>query len=453
MKETIANLTRLPKKLVDVIKGYLKGSRYINTSQSAPIKITSSRSHGMVMAVKKVFTQLGFEALLASRSSRQRKLICAMVCARIIKPNSKTASLRWWQDTTIPKIMGVEDVEPSELFEALDWLDKNQTKIEKRLAKKHLKSQDAILYDLSSSYVEGQHCHLAQYGYSRDKRSDKKQINYGLLCDSSGRPVSITVYEGNVSDSKTLIFEITKIEKDFGLSEIIIVGDRGMIVKTHLEALKSLNIQWVTALRSNSIKKLIKDKTIQPSPELTLCEISHKEYPQERLIVCRNPDIAKKRKTVRESLVTKTEQELKTIQDRVKSGALYGKAKIGVKFGSILKIGVGKHFNYTIEDNNVTFSRNHKSIDLESASDGIYIVRTSLSSQAISSQDCVNTYKSLAKVERAFRCLKTSSLHIRPIYHRLNHRVKAHMFLCMLAYYVEWHLRKVWTPLLLVNVG
>ena len=449
MKETLANLSHLPDELISVIRGYLSGKKYIHTAEKTPLKISAARSHGMVMAVKKAFEQLGFETMLASRTSRQRNIICAMVCVRIMKPHSKTASLRWWQNTTIPNMMGARKVEPKELFEAMDWLYKNQGKIEKRLAKKHLTSKSVALYDLSSSYMEGDHCELAQYGYSRDKGSDKKQINYGLLCDALGRPISMTVYEGNISDSKTLIPQITKIKEDFSLSEVIIVGDRGMIVKAQFEALKSLNIPWITALRSASIKKLIRQKAFIPSPELTLCEISHEDFPMERLIVCRNPEVASKRRKTRLALLQKTQELLAGVQERVERGTLTGKAEIGIEFGSALKkCGMKKHFRYSIDDDAVTFSRNSESIDFEASTDGIYIVRTSLQSERASSQTCVDTYKSLAKVERAFRCLKTGSLHVRPIYHRLDHRLRSHMFLCMLAYYVEWHLREAWAPLL-----
>ncbi|MCP4874326.1 MAG: IS1634 family transposase [Gammaproteobacteria bacterium] len=579
---TLANLTQLPTEAIALLKRYLAGERFISATEA--FGTVRSWHHGHVQAVREAMTRVGFDRLIGTRRCRERDLVIAMVAARILEPESKLATTRWWPITTLPRMLGVETADEQELYAAMDWLLERQDRIEKKLAARHLEEGGLVLYDLSSSYMEGQCCSLAMRGHNRDGKKGKLQVNYGLLTDDQGCPVSVSVFEGNTCDGKTLLPQVERVQQQFGIQHLAIVGDRGMISQTQIDQLKEIpKIDWISALRSSSIKKLVDAQAVQPDlfDTCNLFALTHPDYPGERLIACRNPVLAERRANKRQALLEATTRTLKEVQAIVERGKLKGEEKIGQRVKKILgstgvgeyfaltiddgrfefrlldpgaaadtlldafgkrldrlrtriergtlrgrkaietrltriskqhklqsqvsfevredgfdfrfcdpeearqaaiagfcealqqvrvlveqgryggrdKIGlrlgkiidkykVGKHFVLAIRDDGFAFSIDEPRVAAEAALDGIYIVRTSLEEERLSAEDTVRSYKRLSQVERAFRSIKTMDLKVRPIYHYLEPRVRAHLFLCMLAYYVEWYMREAWRPLL-----
>jgi len=455
--ETLANLSHLPDRTIEVIRSSLRGEELVATTDFVtPVR---TLPHGHVAAVVGTLRNCGLESALASRPSRERSLVVAMIAARLISPGSKLATSRELHfetnSSTLGEFLGVESVSESELYAALDWLLSRQNRIEAKLAKKHLSEGSLVLYDVSGSYYTGSHCPIAKFGYSRDKRSDLPQITYGLLCDRRGCPVGVEVFEGNVGDPSTLKVQIEKVRQRFGIQQVVFVSDRGLITQARIrEELAPIEgLEWITALRAPAIKKLASEGNIQLTlfDQRDLAELTSEDFPGERLVACRNPLLADERARKREALLTATEKKLEKIAEatRREKRRLRGAGKIGVRVGKVVaRSKVTKHFLIEITDEGFSYRRNEEKIAAEAALDGIYILRTSLSADEMPAEETVRTYKSLSKVERAFRCLKTTDLHIRPIYHRLEDRVRAHVFLCVLAYYVEWHMRRALAPIL-----
>ncbi len=452
-KRTLANLSSLSPAQIDAIRAALRGETLQPVAQR--FEITASRSHGHVHAVALTLQRLGFASLIGSQPCRERELVLAMVAARIVAPHTKLATTRWWHTTTLAEDFGVADADEDDLYAAMDWLLERQDRIQKKLASRHLSAGALVLYDLSSSYFEGSCCPLAKLGYSRDGRKGMLQVNYGLLTDARGCPLAVSVHEGNVADSLTLLPEVKRLREDFGVEQLVMVGDRGMIShKAIAEMRQSEGIGWITALKSVSIRALVEQGHLQLGlfDERNLLELSSPDYPGERLVACRNPELAKLRTHKREELLVATEANLQKIKARVDAGKLAGKDEIGLRVGKVInQYKMAKHFELTIGDNAFTFARRRDAIAAEAALDGIYIIRTSVSAAQMDSADCVRNYKSLANVERAFRSLKTIDLKVRPIHHRTADRVRAHIFLCMLAYYVEWHMREAWRELMFAD--
>ena len=445
-KKTLANLSSLSDETLALVRGSLAGKQYVEASDA--FEILRSRKHGPVAAIAAAFDRLGMIELIGSEPCRERDLVCAMIAARIIRPHSKLATTRWWKDTTLGEMFGVDDAEVDELYAAMDWLGKRQNRIQGKLARRHFRDGGLVLFDLTSSYFEGTTCPLGRRGHNRDGKKGKLQVNFGLLCDVGGCPVSVSVYAGNIGDPKTLLPEVARLQKRFGLQRVAIVGDRGMIAQTRITELKKLDgVDWITALKSATIQKLIRTSSLDVArfDEVNLFEVLHPDYPGERLVACRNPRLAARRAHTRESLLKATEADLAVIRKSVDGGTLRGRAEIGVRVGqAINRFRMKKHMNYEIGDTSFAFSRNAENIAREAALDGIYVIRTSLPEQDMAADDCVSSYKALTRVERAFRTMKTVNLHVRPIYHRIAQRVRTHIFLCTLAYYVEWHIREVW---------
>lgn len=451
--ETLGNLSHLPEPLIEVIRRSLRGEQFVALADR--FEITASHAHGHVQAVMAAMERLGFAGLLASKASRQRSLVLAMVAARILAPQTKLATTRWWHTTTLAEELGVSDADEDELYAAMDWLLERQAHIENKLAARHLKAEGLVLYDLSSSYLEGSTCPLAKLGYNRDGKKGKLQVNYGLLTDARGCPVAVSVYEGNTADPQTLMPEIDRLRSDFGVEHLVMVGDRGMVSNKAIEQLREQQgVAWITALKSASIRTLLEQGHLQLDlfDERNLFELTHPDYPQERLVACRNPELAKLRAHKREDMLQATERNLKKVQSAVAAGRLKGQDGIGVRVGKVVnQYKMAKHFELDIKERSFTFRRKEDSIRAEAALDGLYIIRTSVPTDQMDSAECVRRYKSLARIERAFRSLKTVDLKVRPIHHRLADRVRAHIFLCMLAYYVEWHLREAWRELMFAD--
>lgn len=581
-KETLANLTPLGDEVVGVIRRALRGEKLVSVDEVFKVVEDGSPRHGDVEAVLLTMKRLGFEGLIASRGCPERTLIVALVVARILEPGSKLATSRWWHSTTLPAMLGLGDADEDDIYAAMDWLYKRQDKIEKKLAARHLDNDALALYDLSSSYFEGVTCPLAKRGHSRDGKKDRLQVNYGLLTNAGGIPVAVSVFDGNTGDPKTLLPQVEKMRRGFGLQRFVVVGDRGMITQKQIDVLKDVDgIDWITALRGDTIAKLVKDEAIQPSlfDECNLFEISHLDYPGERLVACRNPALAARRARKRQALLEATVEELEkvrrmTAQDRligkaaigahmakiltsrkvgqhirvdvrddgfdfsidqekvtaaatcglvkelekvrrriergrlsgkvaigervhraldarqigrhvtaairadgfdfsidqeqvvaaatralvkqldqvrrrIGRGRLHGKDNIGVRVGRVLnKYKVGKHFVHDIRDDGFDFSIDREKVAAEAALDGIYVIRTSVAKERLDSAETVRSYKLLTQVERAFRCFKAIALKLRPIFHNLEIRVRTHIFICMLAYYLEWHMIEAWRPLL-----
>jgi transposase len=378
-----------------------------------------------------------------------------MVAARIIAPHTKLATTRWWHTTTLAEEFEVADADEDDLYAAMDWLLERQGAIEKKLAARHLGEGSLVLYDLSSSYFEGITCPLAKFGHNRDGKKGKLQVNYGLLTERRGCPVAVSVHEGNTNDPKTLMPQVDKVKKDFGIQTLVLAGDRGMISQKAIDELKEQDgIAWITALKTGQIRALVEGGQLQLGlfDEKNLFELSHPDFPSERLIACRNPELAKLRSHKRQSLLEATEKELEKVKGMVERRRLSGRDEIGVRVGKVVnKYKVAKHFALDIEEHRFAFHRLEDSISSEAALDGIYVIRTSVAKKQMTAADCVRNYKSLAEVERAFRSMKTIDLKIRPIHHHLADRVRSHIFLCMLAYYVEWHMREAWRPLLFAD--
>ena len=587
---TLSNLSRLPQSLIDLIRRSLKGEKFISIDES--FEEVNSWHHGHVDAVRRAMKRLSFDRLISPRRCRQRDVAVAMVVGRILEPdnehNSKLANTRWWKITTLPSILDLDCVDEEGLYEAMDWLLARQETIEKRLAERHLAAGGLVLYDLTSSYFEGITCPLATLGLNRDGKKGKLQVNYGLLTDERGCPIAVSVFPGNTLDHQTLICQTQKVRDRFGIQTMVLVGDRGMITQKLIDTeLRGLpGVDWITALRSGAIQKLVNDGQIQLGlfDEINLCEITADEYPGERLIVCRNPDLAEQRSEKRQALLDATCQKLTEVRSIIEGGKLRGKdniarrlnnivkkykmakqfaftvrddgfdvrlddkqaasgvaldaafrelrsvrsslargklhgasqiqecvdkviikynlvehavvtidqddfdiqiedesragaaalesvlqaiegvrslvvcgkyggkAQIGVRVGKVVdKYKVAKHFVLSIQDDRFDFHIDSNKVADEARLDGIYVIRTSLLAERLSSADTVRSYKSLSRIERAFRSIKTVDLKVRPIRHRLEKRVRAHIFLCMLAYYVEWHMREAWSPLLFVD--
>lgn len=538
-KRTLANLSKLPMDQVESIRRILKGEQLVAIDEVFEIVPDGSRSHGHVEAVWRTMKRLDFDRLVSSRPSRERDLVVALVVARILEPQSKLATSRWWHATTLPETFGVGDATEDDLYRAMDWVLERQERMEQKLAARHLDNDGLALYDLSSSYFEGTSCPLARFGFNRDGKKGKLQVNYGLLTNRDGIPVSVSVFEGNTADPKTLLPQVRKVQKKFGIERFTLVGDRGMMTQTQIDALREIDgLDWITALRSEGIDKLVHDGAIQMGlfDERNLFELTHPDFPNERLVACRNPELALRRAQKRQDLLEATRKELEKVrqmverdrlegQDAIRTrvqkvlkkykvgqyykldiredsfdfeidgsamaadlarsgnpelanrrrdrwtrhtekidkelehlrqqigkGSLHGKDNIGVRVGKVLnKYKVGKHFTLDIGDNRFEFQIDEKKVAAEAALDGIYVIRTSLSPQRMSADDTVRSYKLLTEVERAFRSFKTIDLKVRPIRHHLENRVRAHIFLCMLAYYVQWHMIEAWRPLLFAD--
>ena len=540
-KRTVGNISKLPMDQVNAIRRVLKGEQLVSTDELFEIVQDGSPEHGNVEAVLTAMKKLGFARLLCSRPSRQRDLVVAMVAARILDPQSKIATARSWSNTTLADLLGIGDADEDELYEAMDWLFGRQDHIEKKLAARHMDSGALALYDLTSSYFEGVTCPLAALGHNRDGKKGKLQVNYGLLANEQGIPVAVSVFEGNSGDPKTLLPQVDKMRESFGIAKFVMVGDRGMITQKQVDALREIeDVDWLTAMRPGAICKLVEDGSIQMElfDERNLFELEHPDWPGERLVACRNLELAARRKAKREALLQATTGELDKVrlmvgrgrihgkavmsqrvekilqqykigkhytvlirddgfdyafdQDalaaelahnsgedevavakrrerynkhiesidgkldklckRIEHGRLHGKDAIGVRVGRVInKYKVAKHFVLRIEDNSFDFEINQDRVDAEAALDGIYVVRTSVAKETMDTEHAVRSYKQLANVERAFRCLKSVDLMVRPIWHRLEDRVRAHIFLCVLAYYVQWHMIEAWRPLLFAD--
>jgi Transposase DDE domain len=447
---TLANLSSLPQAAVDAVAGILSGANIGNLDQA--LAIERSLPHGHVVAVLGTLRRLGLERMLDRTPSRQRDLCVGMVVARVLGLGTKLATTRSWTESTLAATLGVEDATVDELYGAMDWFVKRQPSIEKQLAKQHLTNGVLVLYDLSSSYMEGRHCALAKRGYSRDGKRGTLQIEYGVVTDCEGRPIAVEVFAGNTSDPATVATQVKKIKERFGLTDVVFVGDRGMLTSARIDALKKVGgIQWVSSLRSPQIRALMEAGAIQMSlfDERSLVAITHPDYPGERLMVCRNPRLAEERARKREDLLCATEAKLAPIVASVEAERLEGKAKIGLKVGAVInKHKMAKHFDLEITDTRLVVTRKQDEITTEAALDGLYVIRTSVDAERLTDNDVVRTYKRLAQVERVFRGFKSSDIEVRPVHHRADDRVRAHVLLCMLAYYVQWHLERAWAPLL-----
>ena len=449
-KRTLANLSALPMEQVEAIRRVLRGEQLVAVPDL--FEVVESFHHGHVQAVLATLKQLEFERLIASRRCRERDLVVAMVAARVLAPHSKLATTRWWHTTTLPERLGVVEASEDDLYEALDWLLARQSAIEQKLAARHLQQGGLVLYDLTSSYFEGKTCPLAALGYNRDRKKGKLQVNYGLLTDARGCPVSVSVFRGNTSDPKTLLPEVSKVRAEFGIHSLVLVGDRGMISQKQIDQLQDLEgMDWITALRSEAIRELVEGGTIQLGlfDERNLFEFTHPDFPHERLMACRNPDLARLRAHKRRELLAATQKELERVRGMVARGRLRGQDAIGVCVGRVVnRYKVAKHFQLGIHERAFAFAIDEAQVAREAALDGIYVIRTSLPAERLTAADSVRAYKDLSKVERALRSFKTVDLHVRPIHHRLADRVRAHIFLAMLAYYVHWHMVEAWRPLL-----
>jgi len=457
-KRTLANLSKLPKDIIDQLRLLLQGGQAVENFEAA-LEVVRSLPHGHVAAVLGTVIKTGLDQIISQEKSRELSLILAMIIARVLDPQSKLATARRIDPetaaTSLGEVLGLGRVTEDDLYFAMDWLGEQQERIENVLAAKHLKGGLLVLYDITSTYFEGRTCPLAKLGYSRDGKRDKLQIVVGLLCAPDGCPVAVEVFEGNWADARTLPSQITKIRERFGIERVVLVGDRGMITKARIrQDLRDKDgLDWITALRAPQIRKLVESDHLQLTLFDThdMAEITHPDYPDERLIVCRNPVLANQRALTREDLLQATEEKLDKIVLATSRAArrLKGKDKIALRVGKVInKFKVAKHFEISITDESFSYQRKGASIAKEAALDGIYVIRTSIPRELLDTNAAVGAYKSLSDVERAFRTLKSIDLKIRPIFHRLVERVKAHVFLCMLAYYVEWHMREALAPIL-----
>src|SRR3954469_11554727 len=453
-KETLANLSHLPDELIELIRGALAGRRYLDSE--AAFAIERSLPAGHVGAALAMARRLELGRLLDRAPGRERDLCLAMICQQTLAPGSKLATVRALSQSTLGDELAVVGADEDELYGALDWLLERQVRIEDRLARRHLTNGELVLYDVSSSYFEGRSCPLAKLGYSRDGKRGTPQIIYGLLCDRPGRPVAVEVFSGELHDDKTLPAQIDKLKWRFGLKTVIVVADRGMVTKANLGLMaESEGVGWITALKAPQINKLVATGALQLSlfDEHNLAEITApQDYPGERLVVCRNPLVAAERQRKRSELLAATERGLAELRERVERGTLTGADQIGLAVGPALKrYRVKKHFTVTITDTSFTFARKTEQIAAEAALDGFYVLRTCVPAQTLPTGEVVRSYKGLEQVERAFGTFKGPELQIRPIHHRLQDRVRAHVLLCMLAYYLTWHLRQAWAPLLFTD--
>ncbi len=457
-KRTLANLSDWAPQRVAALAAVLKGQSVVGSIENA-FEIVRSRPHGHVAAVLGTLSQLKLDQVLARPRSRARDLCVAMIVARLIAPGSKLAITRGLSTETLESSLGerlgVDDADVDECYAAMDWVLERQTAIEDALAKRHLADGALVLYDVTSTYFEGHTCPLAKLGHSRDGKKDKLQIVIGLLTNGEGCPVAVEVFEGNTGDPKTVAPQVRKLQQRFGLQRIVLVGDRGMITDARIrEDLSTVEgLDWITALRAPAIAALVKGGALQLSlfDERDLAEIRDPSYPGERLVVCKNPLLAKERGRKRGELLAATERQLATIATAVARAKrpLRGSAPIGLRVGKVLgRFKMAKHFTLTITDDRFRYERDAAAIAAETALDGLYVIRTTIGAERLAPEEVVRSYKRLAHVERAFRSLKTVDLHVRPIHHRKTERVRAHVLLCMLSYYVEWHMRRALAPLL-----
>ena len=451
---TLANLSHLPDDRIQLLRRVLKGEQLVSADDA--LRITRSLPHGHVQAVLDTIRHLELPRLIASRPCRQRELIVALIAQRVLYPSSKLAATRLWKKTTLADELGVADADVDEVYEALDWLLARQKRIENKLAQRHLVDGGRVLYDVSSSSYTGRTCLLARFGNNRDGKK-VPCIAYGVMTDVEGRPVSVDVYPGNTGDPSTMPDQMDKLKRRFGLERVVAVGDRGMLTEARIKALrKRPGLGWLSALRSNAIRTLIDKGRIERSlfDEVNLAEIHSPDFPGERLVACYNPILAERRRRKRDELLAATEAKFRKIAAEVarRTKTLLTQDQIGVKVGRVLnKFKVGKHFELSIDDNHFAWQRKHEAIKREAALDGIYVIRTSEPAHTLSAENAVRGYKQLADVERAFRSLKGLELLVRPIFHRLDGRVRAHVFVCLLAYYVQWHLKRAWAPLLFAD--
>ena len=458
--ETVANLSALPGHVIDLIDAGLKGQQLVPAASA--VTITGSLPHGHAAAAHTMAAKLGLPALLGP-AGRQRDLVLALIISRVIQPGSKLSTLTWWADTTLGADLGVADASTDDIYAAMDWLEHRQDAIEARLAARHLAPAPnparMALFDLSSSWLEGTHCPLAARGYSRDGKKGKLQIEYGLLTDPEGRPVAVRVFPGNTGDPAAFTAIADVVRKKFGLAQMVMVGDRGMITSARIQALNQLEdgtrrpdpYGWITALRAPAIRKLMADDgPLQLSlfDQQDLAEITSPDFPGERLIACRNPVLAADRARKREDLLAATGKLLAPLLARVQAGKLTGAAEIGIEVGKVINTyKTGKHFAVTITDTSLTIERRQDRIDAEAALDGFYVLRTPVPADELDAPAVVTAYKNLKYVERDFRHIKSDDLDLRPVFHRLEERVRAHVLICMLACYLTWHLRRAWAPL------
>jgi hypothetical protein len=447
-KETLANLSHLPDAAIEAVRMALAGRTLVDAD--AGVEVTRSLPHGHVAAVHQMARKLGFPALLGPPCP-QRDLAYALILSRVARPASKLSTAGWWEDVTLGPDLGVAGASTDEVYQAMDWLLARQDGIEAALARRHLAAGGMALFDLSSSWVEGSHRELAAFGHSRDGKRGKQQVEYGLLTDRDGRPVAVRVLAGNTGDPKAFVQAVDVVREKFGITDVVMVGDRGMITSARIKALKDTpGMAWVTCLRAPAIRKLAEDGgPLQMSLFDTqdLAEISSPDYPGERLIACHNPILAEERGAHRERLLAATEAELAKIEAMAEAGRLKDPAKIGVKVGRVInKRKVAKHFTVSIGEATLAWSRDQANIDAEAAFDGIYVIRTPVPAATLDAAAAVEVYKDLSSVEADFKISK-DDLDLRPIWHRLADRVKAHVLICMLACYLAWHLRKAWAPL------
>ena len=446
---TVGNISHLPEEVVELVRAALKGERFVAFDER--FQVERSLPAGHVEALLALAARLELQRLLDRRPSRERDLCLAMALQRVLSPGSKLQMTRAFCQSTLAAELAVEGADEDELYRALDWLLARQERIEGALARRHLNDGTLVLYDVSSSYFEGRSCPLAKLGYSRDGKRGTLQIVYGLVCAPDGCPIAVEVFEGSLHDGATLPAQIDKLKERFGLASVIVVSDRGMVTRANLERLRETEgASWITALKAPQVKRLVSSGDLQLSlfDEQNLAEVASDDCPGERLVVCRNPLVAQDRARKRDDLLEATERELEAIKRRVEHGTLQGEAEIGLAAGAVWnRWKVKKHFELEITDTHFSFARKTEQIAEEAALDGIYVLRTSASAEALEAPDVVRAYKQLKEVERGFRTLK-GPLELRPIHHRLEDRVKAHVFLCMLAYYLAWHLRRALKPLL-----
>ena len=456
VKRTLANLSDWPPEQIAALRAVLKGATQVAKVEDA-FEITRTRPHGHVAAVLGTLRRLKLEPILGPAGPHRDRVV-AMIVARVIQPSSKLATARSLASatklSTLGEMLGIEEDDEAALYEAMDWLLARQPNLETALAKRHLEEGTLVLYDLTSTYFAGRHCPLAQLGYSRDGKKGKRQIVFGLLCDRHGRPIAVEVFDGNTGDPTTVSKQVEKLRERFGMRRVVLVGDRGMLTEARIrEDLKPSALDWISALRAPAIRQLVDAGSLQLSlfDAKHLAEITDPAFPGERLVVCKNPLLAAERARKREDLLAATESELERIVAATcrKRQPLKGKAQIGMRVGKVLgRFKMGKHFDTRITDTSLCYARKSDTIAAEAALDGIYVIRTSVSDELLSSEETVAAYKGLSRAERAFRSLKTVDLKVRPIYHRSADRVRAHVLLCMLAYYVEWHMRDALAPML-----
>ncbi len=451
-KRTLANLSDWPQEKIETFRRLLRDERLVSPEDLFATQKTLP--HGHVQAVLEMIGRLGLDRLISAQRCRERDLVVAMIVQRLIDPCSKLATTRAWHTTTLAEELGVAEATENDLYEAMDWLLERQERIEKKLAARHLSEGGLVLYDVSSSFYEGHTCPWAKFGHDRDGKTGLPIIVYGVMTNGEGCPVAVSVYPGNTGDPTTVADQIEKLRERFGLSRVVMVGDRGMLTQPQIDKLKQHpGFGWITALTSTAIRALVSQGALQLSllDQKNLAEISAPDYPGERLMVCHNPVLEEQRRRKREALLKASEKNLEKIGKEVarrKKKPLTA-AEIGLKVGKVLgQYKMGKHFECKIGEGSLAWNRRAESIEQEEKLDGIYVLRTSEPVERLSAEETVRSYKSLAEVERAFRCLKGIDLLVRPIRHRTEDRVPAHIFLCVLAYYVEWHLRRAWAPLL-----